>query len=168
MNNQDNDDRDVNNLLHELSNYSDDENEFQLVEDNKEEVERILQEEYPIMEEEEKITEVKKESIDQSSPPKAKPEDNSKKNLAEHPLETLEKAERDISMKLGGQQDLDSKFLLSNLRITGEQKHSSIVYNTLEVITKHTFPDDNNSVPLHNNEFWGTPKCIAVYLSLSL
>jgi len=83
-------------------------------------------------------------------------------DFQKHPLETIEMYERNISSQLGGEQDLEGKFILTNFKKTAESKFISIKYNDLENVSNHCFPDSNNDLPLHNKEVWGIPRCIAI------
>jgi len=83
----------------------------------------------------------------------------------EHPLKLIESYERNIAAQLGGQADLDSKFLLSNYRSSFESKFSNVQFKDLEIdqLTNNIhFADQASSPRRHNNEYWGTPKCIAI------
>ncbi len=78
--------------------------------------------------------------------------------VQKHPLKTIEDHERDITSKLGGQVDLDSKFLLMNYLANFNPKFSSVSLTVSDLISKHCFPEKTNS----SAEDYGTPKCIAV------
>jgi len=82
----------------------------------------------------------------------------------EHPLKRIENHERDISSKLGGRIDLDSKFLLSNYTSSFSPNYSSFYYSILDKIGTHCFSTQNegSSFKKQNHEHFGTPKCIAV------
>jgi len=80
--------------------------------------------------------------------------------LQKHPLKTMEDHERDITSKLGGQADLDSKFLLMNYLANFNQKFSSVSLTVSDLISKHCFPEETN--PSAGD--YGTPKCIAVII----
>jgi len=79
-------------------------------------------------------------------------------DIQKHPLKVIEDHERDITSKLGGQADLDSKFLLMNYLANFIPKFSSVSLNTSELITKYCFPEKTN----FSAEDYGTPKCISV------
>jgi len=82
-------------------------------------------------------------------------------NIQKHPLKVIEDHERDITSKLGGQVDLDSKFLLMNYLANFTPKFSSVSLSTSELISKYCFPEKTNSP----DEDYGTPKCISVKFS---
>ena len=86
--------------------------------------------------------------------------------ITEDPLQLIERYERNISLKLGGELDLDSKFVLTNFKTTADSKTSSVKYNNLEAITRHCFPDENNELPIINEENLGLPKCMTVLIFL--
>ena len=80
----------------------------------------------------------------------------------EHPLETIENYERDISSQVEEEQDFEGKFILTNFKDIAERKFISIKYNELENVSNHCFPDLNNDLPIHNGDRWGIPRCLAV------
>lgn len=82
-------------------------------------------------------------------------------NSTEHPLEVIEKYERDITARTGtNQTNLDSKFLVTNYEKNLQKSESSVYYQVEQTISDHSFPDEYNNLPSHND--WGAPKCLAV------
>jgi len=88
----------------------------------------------------------------------------------EHPLKLIESYERNIAAELGGQADLDSKFLLRNYRSSFESKFSNVLFKDLEIdqLTNNIHFAGQANSPRKPKEFWGTPKCIAVSYSFRM
>ena len=78
---------------------------------------------------------------------------------AEHPLEVIEKHEKDVSARLGNQDDLDNKFLVTNCEKELNKSNQNVLYTVLETISDYCFSNVGSS---YDAEHWGTPKCIAV------
>lgn len=88
--------------------------------------------------------------------PKPKPES------IEHPFVVLEQQERDISSKLGGQTDFNKKFVVMNYEKTMKKDFPNVTYDVLDTISDYCFPDTNSELPVYEDQYWGTPKCLAV------
>lgn len=89
-------------------------------------------------------------------------EEKPKLDSTKHPLKVIEEHETDISSKLGGQANLDSKFLVLNYEKKNDTKLPNVTYRTLESVSDYCFPDEANAISAYDAEAWGNPKCIAV------
>lgn len=154
-------DEDLDKILNEVDDYNiDDDDDEPIGPVDEDEVDEILKEDF--------ANQTYSMNTDYGEPinftelPGPKLEFKSLASSTEHPLDIIEKNEKDLYSKLGSQTKLENKFLVTNFVKQIGKTDTNVGYTVLETISKRCFPSEVNGNLDTDNEYWGAPKCLAV------